>query len=182
MNFLSAESFDDFLAELSKANTTSRQIRVAGGKAKEMAFFRSSVQAKHEIRRAQLEKTECVALNNLSEVHQPAQFFSRRWNFDGQDRVSCLGRSEHMTDRADAANARCDSGQFAHRTAFAELFETAKLGDMKLRIGDIPGIIQENADFCVSLDAGDRIDDNSLSHGLSKFDVSTGQNRRFALE
>src|SRR5262249_2068404 len=135
-----------------------------------------------EIWRTQMEETESMALDNLSEVHQPAQFFSRRWNFDGQDRVSCLGRSEHMTDRADAANARCDPGQFAHWPAFAELFESTKFGDMELRLRDIPGIIQEDADFCVSLDAGDRIDDNSLSHGLSKFDFSTGQNRGFALE
>src|SRR5262245_26569325 len=137
MNFLSAQCFNNFLAELPQTNTSTRNIRIASREPKHISLFRSSVPAEKKIRRAQMEETESMTLNNLPEIYQSSQLVRGWRNFDGKDRIPGLCRSEHMTDRADAANARRDPRQFAHRPALAKLFEAAKLGHMKLRIGHV---------------------------------------------
>ena len=70
-----------------------------------------------------------------------------------------------------------NAGHFAERPAFAELFETAKLGDVESRVRNAAGFIQLNGDFGVTLDAGDGVYDNSIRHNLtsSKLDVRADQ-------
>ena len=74
-----------------------------------------------------------------------------------------------MTDRANPAYPSGYSRHFAVRPAFAEFFETTKLDDMKFGIRNVPGIVQENADLGVSLDPGDRINNNAFYHRRGRF-------------
>ena len=113
--------------------------------------------AEQKIRGAEMEETQRMALDDLAEVHQPAQLVGRRRNIDRQDGVAGLGRGQHVAHRANAANARRDAGHFAERPAFAEFFKAAKFDDVKFRVGDVSGVVQKNADFGVALDAGHRI-------------------------
>jgi hypothetical protein len=36
---------------------------------------------------------------------------------------------------------------------------------MKLGVGDVSGVVHENADFRVTLDTGDRVDEDAFGHG-----------------
>jgi hypothetical protein len=105
-----------------------------------------------------------VALNKLAQVHQPAQFFGRRRNADSHDCVTGLGRGQEMADRADSANSWGDARHFGERPAFAEFLEPTKFDDVKFCVRNLTGVIQEDANFGVSLDAGYRVNDDASSH------------------
>ena len=76
-----------------------------------------------------------------------------------------------MADRADAADARGDAGHFAVGPALAELLEAAELDDVELGVGDVAGVVHEDADLGVALDAGHGVNDDALSHNLSKLEL-----------
>ena len=67
-----------------------------------------------------------------------------------------------MAHRTNAANARGEAGHFGIGPAFTEFFEPAEFNHMKLGVGDLPGVIQKDADFGVAFDAGDGVDDNTF--------------------
>src|ERR1035437_579867 len=74
-----------------------------------------------------------------------------------------------MADRADAADARGDARHLAVGTALAELLEPAELNHMKLGIRHITGVVHEDADLGVPLDAGHWINDDTLAHNYPNF-------------
>ena len=55
-----------------------------------------------------------------------------------------------------------DAGHFGVGPAFAEFFKAAKLDDMKLGVGHVAGVVHENADLGVALDAGHGINDDAF--------------------
>ena len=67
-----------------------------------------------------------------------------------------------MTHRTNAANALRDAGHFSVRPTFAKFFKAAKLDDVKLRVGNIAGIVHVNADLGVTFNASHRINDNAF--------------------
>ena len=109
-----------------------------------------------------MEEAQRVALDDLAEVHQPAQLVGGGRDVDGHDGVARLGRGQQMADRADAADARGDAGHLAVGPALAELLEAAELDDVELGVGHVAGVVHENADLGVALDAGHGINDNAF--------------------
>ncbi len=162
MNFFAAEHLDDLLAELAQADAGAGQLRVRRDQAENIALRRGRVPAEQKIRRAQMEEAQRVRLDDLAEVHQAAQFVGGGRNVDGHERVAGLGRGEHVAHRTDAADALRDAGHLGVGPAFAEFLEAAKLDDVEFRVGNIPGVVHENADLGVPLDAGHRIDDDAF--------------------
>ena len=63
-----------------------------------------------------------------------------------------------MTHGTNSAYALRDAGHFGKWTAFAEFLKSAELDHVKFGIRHISGVVDENADFGVSFDAGHRID------------------------
>ena len=56
------------------------------------------------------------------------------------------------------------AGHLAERPALAELLEAAELGDVEAGVGHVTGVVEEDADLRVPLDAGDGVDDDALRH------------------
>jgi hypothetical protein len=104
-----------------------------------------------------MKETERMALDDLAEVHQTAKLVRRRRDIDGKNGVTGFGGSQQVADGANAADTRSDAGHFAKRAAFTKFFKAAKLNDMKFGVGNVSGVVQKNADFGVTLDAGNRI-------------------------
>ena len=111
-----------------------------------------------------MEERQRVRLDNLAQVHEPAQLVRRRRNGDGEDLVARLGRGQQMADRADAADPGRDSGHFPERTPLAELFEPAELGHVEAGVGDLAGVIELDRDLGVTFDARHRVDQDLLCH------------------
>ena len=109
-----------------------------------------------------MEEAQRVALDDLAEVHQPAQLVGGGRDVDGHDGVAGLGRGEQMADRADAADARGDAGHFAVGPAFAEFLEAAEFDDVELGVGHVAGVVHEDADLGMALDAGHGINDDAF--------------------
>ena len=103
-----------------------------------------------------------VALDDLAEVHQPAELVGGGRDVDGHDGVAGLGRGEQMADGADAADARGDAGHFAVGPAFAEFLEAAEFHDVEFGVGHVARVVHEDADLGVALDAGHGINDDAF--------------------
>ena len=103
--------------------------------------------------------------------------------FDGHDGIARLGRGQEMAHGADAADARGDAGHFLVRPALAKLLEAAKLDHVELGVGHVAGVVQENADLGVALDAGYGVNDDAFRHrekdcreaGSAKLELSAFQ-------
>ena len=106
MDLLAAEDLDDFLAELAQADAGAGEVGIGGDQAEDVALGLGGIPAEQEIRRAEVEEAQGVALDELAEVHQPAQLVGGGRDVDGHDGVAGLGGGEQMADRADAADAR----------------------------------------------------------------------------
>jgi hypothetical protein len=72
-----------------------------------------------------------------------------------------------MAYRANPANPRHERGHFVKRTAFAELFKSAKLRDMKARGFHFSPVVHQQRNLCVALEPRNRIDDNRSRHLFS---------------
>ena len=155
MDLLAAEDLDDFLAELAQADAGAGEVGVGGDQAEDVALRLGRVPAEQEIRRAEVEEAQRVALDDLAEVHQPAQLVGGGRDVHGHDGVAGLGGGQQVADRADAADARGDAGHFRVGPAFAELLEAAELDDVELGVGHVAVVVHEDADLGVALDAGD---------------------------
>ena len=67
-----------------------------------------------------------------------------------------------MAHRTNAADALGDAGHFRIRPALAEFFKAAKFNHMKLGVGNISGVVHENADLGVAFNAGHWINENAF--------------------
>ena len=109
-----------------------------------------------------MKETQCVALDDLAEVHQPAQLIGGGRDVHGHERVAGFGRGERVADGTNSADALGDAGHFTVGPALAEFLEAAKLDDVKLGVGHVARVVHENADLGVALDAGHGINDNAF--------------------
>ena len=121
MDFLAAEDLDDFLAELAEADAGAGEVGVGGDEAEDVALGRRGVPAEEEVRRAEVEEAQGMALDDLAEVHQPAQLVGGGRDVDGHDGVAGLGGGEQVADGADAADARGDAGHFGVRAGLRRI-------------------------------------------------------------
>jgi hypothetical protein len=64
--------------------------------------------------------------------------------------------------RANSTDAIGEEWHFFHRSTNAKTFEAAQFWDLKVRIGDIAVVIQENFDFTVSLKTSDWVNRNPV--------------------
>ena len=162
VDLLAAEHLDDLLAELAQPDAGAGQVRVRLDDADDVALRDRRVPADQEVGGAEVEEAQGVALGELAHVHQAAQLVGRRRNLDGEDLVARLGRGEQVADRADAAGAGGDRRHLPEHPALAELLEAAELDDVELGVADLAVVVEEDADLGVTLDAGDRVDDDSF--------------------
>ena len=91
-------------------------------------------------------------------VEQLAQPEAGGRRLDAEHGVDRLGGGEVVRLGADAADARRDARQLLDRTADAEPLEAAQLGDLEVDVGDLAGVVDEDLDLAVALEAGDGID------------------------
>jgi hypothetical protein len=78
------------------------------------------------------------------------------------DRIRGFGGSHVMGLGADAADTVGQQGHLFDRAANAESFEAAQFGNLKVGVGDIAFLIEEDLDLAVTFKAGDGIYRNSL--------------------
>jgi hypothetical protein len=108
-----------------------------------------------------VEEIDGVGLQHLAVMHQAPHLVGR-----GRDLVhAChdihrLGGAQMMADRADAAESLDNDGNFPVQPSLDEALEAPELHDMKPRLFDLAGLVETNRDLAVTLDAGDRIDDD----------------------
>src|SRR5262249_7772621 len=111
-----------------------------------------------------MEEAECMRLNDLRQVHQPAQLLRRRGNADGDNLVPGSCRSDQVADRADTANAGSQPGHFPEGPPDAKALEPAEFADVKACVLYLSGIIQEDRYLGVPFDPRHGIDDDALGH------------------
>ena len=90
VNLLPAERGDDLLAELAKPDPAARQLGLRGDQAEHVALRRIALQAEKQVGRAHVEEAQRVRLNDLGEVHQPAQLFRGGRRTHGENLIARL--------------------------------------------------------------------------------------------
>ena len=168
VNALSTQAFDDLLSELPQPDTVPRQLRISFEDSPQIALRRIGIHAQQQIGRRKMKNAERVRLHNLRHVENAAQLVGRRRNTNREQSVTRFGGGYQMADRADAANPRHQRRHFGEGTPLAQLFETAKLGDVEARVRHFPLFVKMQRDLGVALDAGHWIDDDGsfLRHCL----------------
>ncbi len=73
-------------------------------------------------------------------------------------RIGGLGGGHVVGLRADAADAVGESRHVLDRAAHAEGLEAAQLGDLEVGVLDVAGLVEQDLDLAVTLEARDRID------------------------
>jgi hypothetical protein len=159
------EGLDDLLAELAKPDARPGEGGVGRDQPEDVSRRLRGVPAQDEVGRAQVEEAERMALDDLAQVHQPAQLVRGWGDRDGHDGVAGPRRGQQVAHGADPADARRDGRHLPVGAALAELLEAAELHHVELGVGHVPCVVQEDADLGVPLDAGHRVDYNALAHG-----------------
>ena len=106
-----------------------------------------------------MEEVQGVGLQCLTQVHQAAQFLRGRCELiDADELVDCLGGSQMVADRTDAAEALHEHRQLPVGPALDEALEATEFDDMQPRLLDAVLLVHQQCDLAVALDARDRID------------------------
>src|SRR5262245_13461226 len=104
VDLLAAQVLNDLLAELAEPDAAAREFAIGRDQADKIAPGGVAVESEDQVRRAKMEKTERMRLNDLRQVHQPPQLDrTRRWR-NRHDLITGLGRGDQMADRANPAN------------------------------------------------------------------------------
>ena len=80
MDFLATQKLDDLLAELPQANAPTRQVGVGGDQAEDVPRGRIAIHAQEQVGPAQVEERQRVGLDDLTQVHEPAELDRGRRN------------------------------------------------------------------------------------------------------
>ena len=160
------QTFDHLLAESAQADAVAGELRVRGGDTEEIACCRRVVHAQQQVRGAEVEPAQRVALDELAEVEDAPQVGRGLGNAHRQQLVAGLGRGQDVAHRADAADARGQRRHLEVRPADHELLESADLGHLEPGLRDPASLVEQQGDAGVALDTGDGFDDDPLCHGL----------------
>ncbi len=98
-------------------------------------------------------------------VEQLAEQLGGARRVDVVDRVGRLRRGHVVRLRADAADAVHEDRHLLDGPADAELLEAAQLGDLEVRPLDLAGVVEEDLDLAVALEARDRVDGDAGHRG-----------------
>src|SRR5205085_12293215 len=109
-----------------------------------------------------MKQAERVRLNDLSQAENSPQLVGCGRNAYCQQRIAGLGRRDQVADRANAADARHQRWHLGKRTPFAEFFESPELGYVEMGIFHTSLVVEEQGNLGVSLDAGNRVDNDGL--------------------
>ena len=90
MDPLSAEPLDDLLSEAADPDSVAGQAGIRLGDADDVALRGIGVEAEQEVGRGEVEEAERVGLDDLGQVHQPAQVGPGRRRLDREDLVARL--------------------------------------------------------------------------------------------
>ncbi len=142
-----------------------REIGVGGDQAEDIPPGRIGIHAQKEVGPAEVEKRQCVGLDYLTQVHQPAELVCCRRDGDRENLVARLGRGQQMADRADTADPGRDSGHLPQGAPFTKLFEPAELGHVEAGIAHPASVIELNRDLGVTFDPRHGVDQDLLRHG-----------------
>jgi hypothetical protein len=108
-----------------------------------------------------------VRLDHLRQVQDLTEHRGRLGDPHREDGVARLGRGDEVAHWADAADACHERRHLVERPPLAELLEAAELGYVKSGVGDVSGVVEPQGDLRVAFDAGDGVDGDRLSHGVS---------------
>ena len=132
------------------ASATPMRLRPAGSVSK----------PEQQIGRRQVEEAQGVGLDDLGQVHHPAQAHGDRRDGDGQDLVARLGRGDQVADRADAADAGHQRRHLVERAPLADPLEAPELRDVEMGVDHLAAVVELDGDPGVALDPSDRVDDD----------------------
>ncbi|EXI75903.1 MAG: hypothetical protein AW07_00831 [Candidatus Accumulibacter sp. SK-11] len=109
-----------------------------------------------------MEEVQCVRLQDLAGVHQPAHLLgSRRQMIGTHHLVERLGCRQVMRHRADAAQALHHHRHFPIRPALNELLEAPELHDVQPRLLHLVVIVEQQRHLAVPFDARQRVEGNA---------------------
>src|ERR1700690_1433397 len=114
-----------------------------------------------------------MRLQNLRQSEDAAQFFSSGRNANSEQLIARLGGGDEMADWTYAADAGHERWHLVKWTAFAELFEAAKLRDVEAGFVDSSLFIEVQGDFGMAFDAGYGIDENGFADGVIRLMVES---------
>jgi len=124
--------------------------------ADDVTLGRVEIEAEDDVRGGEVKKTEGMAEDQLGQREKAAQPMGGRGRVESQDTVPGLGCSQGMADRTDAADTGGDGLHLPEGPADTEGFEPPELLDHQACLFHLSGIIQQDADSGVTLDAGHR--------------------------
>ena len=159
-----AEVLDDFLAKLAKADAGAGELGLVGHEAEDVATFGRSVPAEEEVGGAEMEEGEGVALDDLAEVHHPRSFSAAGGMSTARMASQALAEARRWLTGQMPQTRGVMPGISENRSALAEVLEATELGDVETGVRDLAGVIQEEGDFSVTLDAGHRVDLDPAGH------------------
>jgi len=94
-------------------------------------------------------------------MHQPSHFFGRgRQAVDAGDQVHRLDGGQVMTDGADTTETLDQDRHFPVGATLNKTFEATEFDDVQAGLLDLLLFVEQDGDFAVTLDPGDRFDDD----------------------
>ncbi len=172
MDLLAPQQLDDLLAELAEPNAPPRELGLGGDQAEDVPPGRVAVHAQEQVGAAQVEERQRVRLDDLAQVHEPAELVGGRRDGHREDLVARLGRGQQVADRADPADPGRDPGHLPERPPLAELLEAPELGDVEAGVAHLAGVVELDRDLGVALDPRHGVDQDLLCHGSRTFFLS----------
>ncbi|MGA8191919.1 MAG: hypothetical protein WB902_00930 [Acetobacteraceae bacterium] len=124
-----------------------------------------------------MEEAQGMGLDDLTAMHDFAELHGSRRNGHAHDGLARLGRGYQVADRANSADAGGNRRHLIEGPALDKFLEPAELGDMEERIGDLAVVVEMNADLRVTLDARDRVDDDSFHDRLLSRNAALSSDR-----
>ena len=126
--------------------------------AEDVALGLGCVRPHDEVRSAEHVEVRGVVGDVEGVVEQLPQHAAGPRHGDTVDRVGSLGGGHVVRLRADAADAVGEGRHVLHGTADAERLEASQLRDLEVGVLDVTGLIEDDLDLAVTLQARDGID------------------------
>ena len=171
MHPLAGRNTDHFLPELAQQHAALGGFRMCHGDADDVALGDIAVEAEQQVRRTEVEEVQCMRLQHLAVMHQPAQLFGgRRQLLGADDDIERLGSRQMVRHRADAAQALDHDRHFPVRPPLDEFLEATKFDDVQAHLMDLVLVVEQDGDLAMAFDAGYRVD----RHTAQGFGVGSG--------
>ena len=131
-----------------------------GYDADDIAFGHGRIRSHDKIGAAEYVEMSGMVGNIEGAVEQFAQLFCGRGWVYMEERVQRFARCQMVCFRANTADPLCNLWHFLRRPALTELLESPQFRDLKIGIFHLPGVIEKDGDFTMSLQPGNWINGN----------------------